>query len=261
MATFTAPIKRRNYGRGHGYRDANGLKVPGVTTIMSAGLPKHLENWAAETVAADAVDHWDELAELTVSERYKRLSKAHRAASGAASARGTKVHALATGLVAGDEVIVPDELAAYVDSYVQFLDEWDPAPIAVEAACVSYRHGYAGTFDLLADVPTLGLGILDIKVTKAVYGDVALQLAGYRYCDVYLGDKQDDGTVPEYPMPETEFAAVIHVRQDGYDLVPIEAGPEQHRVLLYVAQVAAFKDTDRELVGEPLTPPRKEVAA
>lgn len=262
MTTFKAPIVRRNYGRGHGYKDANGVKVPGVTTLISNGLPKPaLIEWAADAVAAHAIDHWDEIAALPLSERMKRLKKAHRAVSSAAAIRGTKLHALATALVAGDEVTVPDESAALVDSYVQFLDDWDPAPVTTEAPCVSYRHGYAGTLDLIADLPGIGRALLDIKTGKAVYGDVALQLAAYRYADVYQGDKQPDGTVPEFAMPEVQFVGVVHVRDDGYDVVPVEAGPAEHRDFLYVAQVAAFAERARDLVGEPLTIPRREVAA
>ena len=40
MTTLKGPFIRRNYGRGHGYKDANGVKVPRVTTILSKGLPK-----------------------------------------------------------------------------------------------------------------------------------------------------------------------------------------------------------------------------
>ena len=69
--------KRRNHGRGHSYL-LDGEKVPGVTTLISNGFPKSaLINWAARTVAARAVDGWDELAELPVSERLRTLEKAH----------------------------------------------------------------------------------------------------------------------------------------------------------------------------------------
>ena len=62
---YVGPIRRRQYGRsGHGYIDANGLRVPGVTTILNGGLPKPaLVGWAAKTIAeyvADRLDQNDE---------------------------------------------------------------------------------------------------------------------------------------------------------------------------------------------------------
>lgn len=258
MTVFKAPIRRRNYGRGHGYRDAENRKVPGVTTLTGNGFPKPaLVPWAAETTAGYAIDHWDELAALPPSERMKRMKKAPTEARNSAALRGTKLHALATGLIAGDEVPVPDESASLVETYLRFLDEWDPAPVAVEAPVVSYRHGYAGTLDLIADVPVYGRGLMDIKTSRSgVYGDVALQLAGYRYADTY---QDNDGT--EHGMPAVDFTAVVWVREDGYDVIPVDAGPEQHRAFLYVAQVAAFAEGARDLVGDPMTMPRREVAA
>ena len=55
-------VKRINSGSGHRYED-DGRKLDGVTTLISAGLPKPaLTWWAAGTTANYAVDHWDELA-------------------------------------------------------------------------------------------------------------------------------------------------------------------------------------------------------
>jgi hypothetical protein len=45
------------------------------------------------------------------------------------------------------------------------------------------------------------------------------------------------------------------VRPDGYSLVPVEAGIEQHRLFLYAQQIAGFTNSSRELVGEPIVSP------
>jgi hypothetical protein len=88
-----------------------------------------------------------------------------------------------------------------------------------------------------------------------VFGEVALQLAGYRYADVYV-----DAAGAEQPMIPVDGCAVVHVRADGYDLVPVEAGPAQHRALLYVQQVARFVADARDLIGESILPPRLQEA-
>ncbi|WP_133849891.1 hypothetical protein [Labedaea rhizosphaerae] len=260
---FTPPVRRVNSGRGHRYEDAHGRKVPGVTTVISSGVPKPaLINWAARVTAAYAVDYWDELAELPVSERLTRLEKARFGERDEAARRGTQVHSLAERLVHGEEVDVPEALAGHVRAYVDFLDQWRVQPVLAEFVVASHRHGYAGTADLLAylddpDEPGRAVPwLLDIKTSQGVWGETALQLAAYRYADVY---RAADGT--ELPVPEVERTGVVHVLGDGYQLVPVVAGRAQHRTFLYAQQIAAFVDTAKELVGEPLTPPRTLEAA
>lgn len=252
MTAFTPPIRRINRGKGHSYVDAAGVSMPGVTTILSNGVPKPaLVNWAANTTAGYAVDHWDDLGQLTISERLKSLQGARYADRDAAANRGTAVHALAERLTHGEQVQVPDELAGHVDAYVKFLDEWQVEPIVTERTVASYKYGYAGTFDLVANLPGTGrTWLLDIKTSRSgVFGEVALQLAAYRYADVYV---DTDGN--EVPMPQVDACGVIHVRADGYDLVPVKAGPAQLRSFLYVQQVAQFCGSSRELIGDALAP-------
>lgn len=258
---FTAPIRRRegkSFGRAtHWYVDANGLKVPGVTTILKDGIPKPaLVGWGIKSVAEYALDHWDDLAGLAPSERLKTLKGAPYADRDAAAQRGTEVHALAERLVRGEEIDVPDELAGHVESYVRFLDDWDPQPVLVERTVVNYAIGYAGTLDLVADLGGRRL-LLDVKTNRSgVYGDVAFQLAAYRYAEHYVAE---DGTEPV--MPEVDGAGVIHVRADGYDLVPVEAGPRQFTEFRHIARVARAVEASRGYVGEALTPPTTEASA
>jgi hypothetical protein len=250
-------------GKNHWYIDTDtDQKIPGVTSLMD-GLPKPaLINWAGNATAEYAVDHWDELAALTPSVRLKTLQGARYASRDAAANKGTQVHRLAEKLVQGDRVTVPDELAGYVQSYTRFLDEYDVRPVLVERTVYSAQHNYCGTFDLIADlldpddpdpdVPGRKTWLLDIKTSRSgIFGETALQLAGYRYADVYI-DGEDD---TQYEMPDVDLCGGIHVRADGYDLIPLQAGPLQHRQFLYVAQVAAFVASSRDLIGEPVASP------
>lgn len=253
-------IKRVNHGRYHSYVDTDtGEKIPGVTTIVGDGIPKAaLINWSANTTADYAVDHWDELAAKPPSVRMKELKGARYAEKDAAARRGTQVHHLAERLVAGEAVPVPAGLEGHVQSYVRFLDDFDVEPILTEAVIVSHEHRYCGTLDLVADlldVEQPGGGrvrwLLDVKTTRSgVYGETALQLAGYRYADKWV-----DGEGVEFDIPEVDRCGVVWVRADGYDLIPVEVGPAQHRQLLYAQQTARFVDSSRDLVGEPIVPP------
>lgn len=259
MSAIKGPVRRRNHGRGHSYYDAEGRKVPGVTTLTKNGTPNDkLVGWAGNITAGYAVDHWDELAELPPSQRLKRLERARFEDRDAAANRGTAVHRLAERLVKGEQVEVPPELAGHVESYVRFLDEWDVEPIEVEFVVVSYRYGWAGTGDLIASLrhPTdpgarMVWG-LDIKTSRSgIFGSVAWQLAGYFLgADVML---REDGS--EHPIPAVERIGAIHVRADGYDLFPVEVGPKQLRELRYIAEVAKAVEDEPEYVGEALRPP------
>lgn len=258
-------IKRVNRGRNHWYIDEDtGQKIPGVTTITDALAKDALINWAATSTAEYAVNKWDELAALPPADRLKRLNKARYEEKDKASNRGTQVHALGEQLVHGDRVAVPDELAGHVESYIAFLDEFDVQPVLVERTIHSAQHGYCGTFDLIADLldpddpepdpakRRRHRWLLDLKTSRSgIFGETALQLAGYRYGDVWI----DEDEHAEHQMIEVERTGGVHIRPDGYDLIPVEAGPLQHRQFLYCMQMHLFLGDKSALIGEPVLSP------
>jgi hypothetical protein len=255
VSRYVAPIRRVDTAKGHYYKDAQGQRVPGVTTIIGDGVPKPaLINWAANATAEAAVDRWDDLTSLAPAKRLKELQGARYAERDAAARRGTEVHRAAEQLLAGKPVQVPEEIAGHVESYARFLDEFEVTAAAVEFSCVSYRWGYAGTADLYASVklPDRGLTwlLMDLKTTRSgIYGETALQLAAYRYADKWIvdGEEQDPS--------QADHCAAIHVRADGYDLVPVEAGESEHKDFLYAMRVGQFVARSRDLVGAPIVSP------
>lgn len=264
MTRLAPPIRRVNHGKGHRYVDSQGQRVPGVTSIIGDGLPRPaLINWAANTTAECAVDRWDELAELRPAQRLKALQQARFTARDAAARRGTEVHQLAERLVAGGEVELPEAIAGHVEAYAAWLDAWQVQPVVVEGVCISYRHGYAGTFDLIADLLDVEdprrtvRWLLDLKTSQSgVFGETALQLAAYRYAEAF----RPAGGDAEVEVPEVEQTGVVHVTADGAHLVPVQAGPVQYRQFLYVQQVAEFCESSRDLVGTPLPAPGRDAA-
>lgn len=259
--SYTPPIRRIDRGRTHWYTDADGNRVPGVTTILSNGVPKPaLINWAANTTADYAVDNWQDLTDLGPAKRLDRLKKARFEDRDNAARRGTEVHRLAERALAGEDIaaICPEPLRGHLESYIGFLDDFDAQPVLSETVIMSHQHGWAGTLDLIADFPTLEQRLLcDVKTSRSgVYGETAWQMAGYRYADTYV-----DGNGDEQPMPLVDGCAVIHVRAEGYDLVPLTVGPAQLRTLRYIQQVADACETMRDLVGDALPPPPLEATA
>lgn len=235
---FTPPARRVDkvaFGKPtHYYVDADDKRIPGVTTILNDGMPKPaLINWAANATADYAVNNWDNLADMGVADRLKVLKKARYEDRDAAAKRGTEVHDLAEHLLQGEEVTVPDELRGHVESYVRFLDDWQPTPVIVEKTVVNYTYGYAGTLDMVVDLPDGRRVLADIKTTRSgIYGETALQLAAYRYAEVYL----DNGD--ELAMPEVHDTWGIWVRADGYEVVPLIADAKTFDDFRRVAAVA-----------------------
>lgn len=274
-------IRRKNHGRNHSYFDGD-RKLDGVTTLLG-GVPKPaLVGWASRTTAEFAIDHMvqrdghliaddllNALAELNQrsnrKERWdgvsfsrgtlsKILAGAPYAERDAAANRGTEVHALAEKLARGEEIQVPEELAGHVDSYVQFLDEWNPKVIATEMVVFSRQWGYAGTFDLLADFPPpYGRCLCDLKTSRSgVWPETSLQLAAYAGAEGYL---DSDGV--EHPMSElgVERALGIWVRSDGYDVFPVQIGERVFRDFLHSAWVFRWLKRNDELIGPSQRPP------
>lgn len=262
-------IQRVNNGRNHWYidQDAGGARIPGVTTLAGNGLPKPaLLNWAGDATAEYAVDGWDELSTLPVSERLKKIKGGRYEKRDAAANKGTQIHKLAERLIAGERVTVPDGLRGYVEACVAFLNDFDVREVHVEAVVYSETHRHVGTLDLIADVllPDMpeydhiprdengySRGLLDWKTSRSgIFGDVALQLAPYRHSEFLI---LPDGEVID--MPSVDFTAGIHLRADGYSLVPLLTDEDVYRDFLYVKETARIVEGLRDLVGEPIVSP------
>ena len=254
-------------GRGHSY-ELDGEKVPGVTTILSKGVPKPaLVDWAARMAADYAINHWDELATQPLSDRHEAIRGARWSTFHEAGERGREVHALVHRYLLGETVSPPDELATLFNAGCAFVDQWQVEELAVEVA-VFHRADpdagrplpYGGRFDLLARLADQRLWLLDYKTSaKGVYKEYALQLAAYRYADFYIldGDHQRDGSPVEHPMPRIDRTGAVWLRDDGsYDLIPLEADHRALEVFTVAQQIAAFADSERdEWLGEALRPP------
>lgn len=253
---FTPPTRRIDYARSHKYVDANGHKIPGVTSIIGDGVPKPaLINWAAGATADYAVNKWDYLADLPPAARLKELQGARYAEKDLAANRGTELHKIGEALVKGESVDVPPELVSYAEGYARFLDQFQVEPVEVEFGCANYTVGYAGSGDLIANLtlPKIGrtLMLLDLKSNKSgIFAETALQLSGYRYAEVLLAD--DDQ--PERPMIEVEACGAIHITPNGSHLIPVIADEQVFLSFRYAARVAAFVKDGKGLVGEAIRP-------
>ena len=242
--------KRIDTARGHWYK-LDGEKVDGVTTVIGDGIPKPaLMPWAAREISTFAADNLELLGQLDRDARIDLLKGAHYRDRDKAARRGTEVHGLAERLIRDEEIDVPEELVGHVDSYLKFLDEFNPQPVLVEAVVGHRTHRWMGTLDLVADIGDTRW-LLDIKTTRSgIFGEVGLQLAAYRHAEFYL-----DAEGNEQPMPVIDRAGAVWVRADGYDVVPVESGDDMYRVFRYAQQIAKFQTvTSKTVVGDVIQP-------
>ena len=226
-----------------------------VTTIISGGLPKPvLVNWAKKVTAEAAVANLDVLAQLAADSPEGAIDWLKRAPDRTrdkAGNIGSLVHAASEAYVLGRPYPEWGEAQApYMASFLAWLHDFTPEFVAVEAPCFSIKHRYAGTLDAIAVINGKRY-LLDYKSGKGVYPEVGLQLAAYRFSESFIG--LPDGT--EEPTPKVDECAVVHLRPEGYEFVPIRADEEVFRAFLYVREVYRFAvETADTIVGAPWQP-------
>ena len=265
---FIPPVSRKEYTRTirgvtttyHHYLDGDSHRIPGVTSILSDGIPKpQLKVWAGNVTAEYAVDHWDELAETPIAKRLQTLQEVQYQKTNLAKNKGTQVHLFAEAIVQNIEVTPPDDLRPYAENLARFYDAWNVDPILVETTVVNYgtdkRPGYAGTLDLIADLDWITgerqRWLLDVKTgEKGIFPETAIQLAAYRFAEYYV-DK--DGN--EQPMPKVDATGAIHVTADDAVLYPTFSHVPQYNTFIYASAIAAYKrDGENGLIEPPVYP-------
>ena len=249
--------RRIDRGRTHSYV-LDGKPVLGVTTILNKSIPKPaLVGWAAREVAEFICGRRDILLQLSDQELIDLCKGAPYRERDKAANRGTEVHRLAEQLAKGIEVEVADELVGHVDSYMAFLEEFQPSDALLERPVFNRHYRYAGTFDLLCSLEGLGRCLLDIKTSRSgPFGETALQMAAYGHAEVYL-----DPEGVEQPIPPIDFYGVIWVRADGFDLYPYEVTDREWKQFLYCIQTAWWVDQRMEKVKGEAIWQRLEVTA
>lgn len=242
---MTSRFTRKNAGSSHSYY-LDGIRVPGVTTVIGILDKPALVGWAAKQSASYAVEHWDELANLPMVERATRIEKARWSTNRKAVIKGNRIHALGEKLANRQPVEVPGEIRRQVEAYAGFLDKWHMETVATETPCCNTEYGYAGTFDLIVDSPRFGRSLMDIKTGSGVYSEVALQLNAYAATDLRLVEVAQRGprggvlpsTWIEEPMPSgIDSLLVAHVLEDDVELVPVKLEQRIADNFLYLLEV------------------------
>lgn len=196
-----------------------GQTVPSVTTVLQVINKPALKAWTAKTVAEYAVDYQPSWTGLPRNDAVDIIKKAATNYSQEAADAGTDVHEYAEKYLLNK---TPDpnhqfvELAGNAYHNIRTIIETvKPEVITLECTAWNEQLGYAGSFDGLhlidhndGNGPVLTL--TDIKTNTAVFADMALQLAAYKYATHII---LDDGN--QIPMPKVARCQIWHAPKIG----------------------------------------------
>ena len=152
------------------------------------------------------------------------------------------------------------------ESYQGFVALHRPTVLRSEFTVWSYDHGYAGTGDLLWDLPGLGTGVVDVKTGNRIWPKVGMQTAALSCAEIVL---DRDGT--ENEMPFIDWQGVLHVRPRSAKLYVIQHTGENFGAFLACLRLfnwtrfhkdevlknypdLQFPDRPKPKIGEPLPP-------
>jgi hypothetical protein len=255
--TAAAPLVRVK-SRGY-YKDSvTGDRYTSVTTIINRTVAKPaLVPWSANTVAKCAMDNLPYLARSsrTDADRIDAYDWLRGAADRKKEERGdigTAVHALIENRILGTpvppEVSQNEELLPYVEHFEAFVREWRVTFTASEMIVGNLTHRYAGTLDFLMSSPLIAKkldtdpaieisgdlktgGELDTK--RGVYPEASLQMAAYSHAE--FAQLRDGSRVPMPPV--AAMGVVLHLRPEGYRLVPLNVGRDVFTAFLRLRQL------------------------
>lgn len=224
---------------GSRYYTWRGENYYSVTTIIGGGLPKPaLINWAKKFTAEYACDHLEALNALVKDDREGAVDWLKNAAwrdRDKKAELGTHLHEAMEAYVLGKPFPRWDDaVAGRMLKFEKFLKDYEPVYEMTEATVFNKTYRYAGTLDAVVHLsgPPPGYYILDMKSGKAVYPEVALQLAMYRFAE-FVG--LPDGS--EAPMPQVDGACALHLTDHDYQLVDVLADDAVFKTAMHVREV------------------------
>ncbi|HYI67114.1 MAG TPA: hypothetical protein VEW95_09340 [Candidatus Limnocylindrales bacterium] len=221
--------------------------------VPKYGLPPWYARMAAELAYADveqrgkrALKHWARQGALWVKQQradgaklaridespqglaLRWLKGAAERARDAAADKGSAVHEASEDLVkelaregarlyiAGDLPAFDERIDPHMASFIRWVNDFRPRFLSAEATVFNRTESYAGTCDAFLEIWYRGRWMrlaVDYKSGNRIYAEVAMQVMAYARGEFVGGA---DG-VTEFPVPEVEGTAVLHLTPKGYD--------------------------------------------
>ena len=226
------------------YPPAEPVTMPGVTGAVGIIGKFGLIGWSAKvagTWAAENLEMFQKMvAELGVTGAADAVTRRSEAIRDTAARTGSEVHQLCSDILTGKPFEAEPQHAPYLEHFRRFLHEWDFEPWGSELMVYNGTEGYGGTLDALGTFrgrPPFGemavrpgaWTLLDIKTGRYLGTEIALQLAAYGRAE-WIGWT---GTAHREPIPSAPAQSVVlHLRPDGYRVVPYTVGDEEFGAFL-----------------------------
>lgn len=237
------------YGR---YYPWTGNKYVSVTTAISEGIPKPgLNRWFIKNIADIAASHRKKIAAMTKARSKDWILDKHYGDRDQSAANlGSTVHAICDRIAKGEiDYIVGNpngDVTPYVDGFLKFIEDHKPEFLETEVTVYSRKHGFAGTADMFVKIGDKTY-VVDIKTGKSVWPEAALQIAAYRHAD-FIGSA--DGR--ENPVPTCSGGFVLHLRPEGYKVIPVSCGLDVFDTFLSALDIFRWNNIDgTAAIGEP----------
>lgn len=255
----------------------DGSKYFSVTTILKALSKPALVPWAAKEAALCADREWAKLSTMKSAERIARIKGASGRIGARSSAKGSQIHGIVEEWIlagcpegwdisqasrheslvkwneGGELLITKAELVPYFDGFVLWCAKHEPKFIHSETTVFNRTEKYAGTLDLIAELPHYQLpgekekgcfAIIDLKSGNSVYPEVGPQLAAYARGEFYL----KDGV--ETPLPPVEAGFVLHVQPGVSHMIPVLIDDEVFDSFKYCREMYRFQvDIAKRVLG------------
>lgn len=220
-ALATADQRLRFDAAKHAYT-LDGELVPSVTTILKVLDKPALLYWAAkiqQEADREAADAWAAgRGPKSLDAALKPVAQAWRRKRDKAGDAGTQAHALIeheSRLMLGlpsEEPDASDEARFIFAGWREWAQGAGYKPLAVEARVCSVYHRFAGTVDVIAEVPGLGIAgpvVADWKSSKELYDEHRLQSHAYRAA---LSEMTDTPAMPGVVvvLPKEQAAPIKH---------------------------------------------------
>lgn len=270
---MTAPRQALATEQGRYYEDPQGgPNLISVTNVLDYAVAKPvLVPWASKIVSHYVMANLPRI--VTQGRRdvdgiIKEMKEQPELVRELAADRGTRVHKRVEAHLLSAPVPEQEdpEVLPYFRQFLKFIDVWsidiERDLVAAEATVAHRALGYAGTTDMLLQLPTgrtrkrrRQLWLIDIKTSETqastnVWPEYDMQLAAYRHAPVIWAP---DGT--DIPMPKVAGAAILNLRRRRVNLIPMNADRASFASFKAALTVAKHLQLIEKTKFPPLAPP------
>lgn len=145
----------------------------------------------------------------------------------------------------------PEDVRGKLAAFQKYLVDWSPKYEAAEASVFNRTFRYAGTLDSIVQIPGIGRCLVDYKTGSGVYAEAGLQCAAYRNAE-FIG--RPDGREEKMPVIDATF--VLHLRDDGYSLIPVRSDEPVWKSFRHAIEMFRWvEEIVPTVVGSELDPP------